>query len=131
MMTPVLGLNLLKELRTDGETAPRRAVARPCCMALLGRELVRPALGDPQGAGNSTVAVVHVQKGLALMAMMKPKLIRVTMARRGLAPDQLTTWWSPDTERDVRPLDTAETQAEVKSFMAWLWGYCLEAEAKD
>ncbi len=65
------------------------------------------------------------------MAMMEPILIRATMARRGIAPMQLLSWWSPDTESDVRPLDTAETQAEVKSFMAWLWGYCLEAEEKD
>ena len=68
---------------------------------------------------------------LATERGLSPTLIRATMARQGIAPMQLGTWWSPDTESDVRPLDDAETQAEVKSFMAWLWGYCLEAKAKD
>lgn len=62
------------------------------------------------------------------VVQLEPMRIRAVMARRGIAPMHLQSWWSPDTESDVNPLDDPETKAELRGFMSWLWTYCLQAE---
>lgn len=62
------------------------------------------------------------------VVQLEPMRIRAVMARRGIAPMHLQTWWSPDTEGDVNPMADLETQAELRGFMSWLWTYCLQAE---
>lgn len=46
--------------------------------------------------------------------------VRAEMARGGLLPWQLRPWWNPDTEKTCDPLTMADTQHEVRRFVAWL-----------
>ena len=63
------------------------------------------------------------------LSMSNPVHTRATMARNGFAPGQLTPYWDADTDRDLDPLDDAETRSDVRKFMAALWNACLDAES--
>lgn len=63
--------------------------------------------------------------------LAKPVNLRAEMARRGLAPNQLTPWWSPDTDSMVAPLGDSETQTVVTRFLFDLWSAALAAEARS
>ena len=58
----------------------------------------------------------------------RPKHLRAEMARAGLAPQQLASWWSPDTDSMVNPLASDEARATVRDFMVRLWAAALVAE---
>lgn len=63
------------------------------------------------------------------MSHLNPMKVRAEMARRGLAPNQLFPYWSPDTERTIDPLrDTTDGRQAVREFAYWLWRECISVE---
>jgi hypothetical protein len=46
--------------------------------------------------------------------------IRAELARRGLMDNQLTPWWSPDTDSDVVPKAQPDVIEDAFSFISWL-----------
>ena len=63
-----------------------------------------------------------------MSALVVPKSFKAEMARNGTAPNQLTRWWSPDTERDVDPLDDPEIRAAVRHCLNDVWHAPEETE---
>lgn len=61
-------------------------------------------------------------QGNAPLDLSNHLAVRAEMARAGIAPMQLTPWWSPDTERDVDPMSDPETKQEIRRFLGRVWG---------
>ena len=56
-----------------------------------------------------------------MSGLIVPKSFKAQMARSGIAPTQLTPWWSPDTDRMVDPLDDPEIRAAVLHCLNDVW----------
>ncbi len=56
-----------------------------------------------------------------MSALVVPMSFKAEMARRGIAPMQLRSWWSPDTDRMVDPLDDPEIRAAVRHCLNDMW----------
>lgn len=59
--------------------------------------------------------------GTAPLDLSNHLAVRAEMVRAGIAPNQLETWWSPDTESDVNELDDPEVQVAVRRFLGRAW----------
>lgn len=60
--------------------------------------------------------------------LSNPTHLRATMARQSLTYGDLSTYWSPDTDSMVDPLDDQEIRSDLRVFMAKLWIAALDAE---
>lgn len=53
--------------------------------------------------------------------------IQARMARNGIAPTQLGTWWDADTNRDRDPMDDPEVRQSLRSLAGDLWRAAQDA----